>query len=139
MAEHPLSKREVMGSNPIGGFFSSCYAALHVQARPTNKLVVANISLIKCKSGEAGHRSQCLSHAKRALYHLSYIPMPEHQQVSRCWGLRAPWGIIAPRRHRAPRPSPCNTSKLSRQAHRTEQKRCACRESNPGHKHGRLV
>ena len=27
------------------------------------------------KSGEAGHRSQCLSHAKRALYHLSYIPI----------------------------------------------------------------
>ena len=26
------------------------------------------------KSGEAGRRSQCLSHAKRALYHLSYIP-----------------------------------------------------------------
>ena len=26
-------------------------------------------------SGEAGHRSQCLSHAKRALYHLSYIPL----------------------------------------------------------------
>ena len=26
------------------------------------------------KNGEAGHRSQCLSHAKRALYHLSYIP-----------------------------------------------------------------
>ncbi|KAG1224415.1 hypothetical protein G6F68_013150 [Rhizopus microsporus] len=24
--------------------------------------------------GEAGRRSQCLSHAKRALYHLSYIP-----------------------------------------------------------------
>ena len=23
------------------------------------------------KSGEPGHRSQCLSHAKRALYHLS--------------------------------------------------------------------
>ena len=27
------------------------------------------------KSGEAGRRSQCLSHAKRALYHLSYIPI----------------------------------------------------------------
>jgi hypothetical protein len=26
--------------------------------------------------GEAGYRSQYLSHAKRALYHLSYIPMP---------------------------------------------------------------
>ena len=38
MAEHPLSKREVMGSNPIGGFFSSSYAALHVLARFTNKL-----------------------------------------------------------------------------------------------------
>ena len=27
------------------------------------------------KNGEPGHRSQCLSHAKRALYHLSYIPV----------------------------------------------------------------
>ncbi|RDX58377.1 hypothetical protein CR513_62312, partial [Mucuna pruriens] len=25
--------------------------------------------------GDAGYRSPCLSHAKRALYHLSYIPM----------------------------------------------------------------
>ena len=29
------------------------------------------------KIGEAGHRSQYLPHAKRALYHLSYIPFPE--------------------------------------------------------------
>jgi hypothetical protein len=28
--------------------------------------------------GEAGYRSQYLSHAKRALYHLSYIPIPHH-------------------------------------------------------------
>ena len=27
------------------------------------------------KSGEVGHRSQYLAHAKRALYHLSYIPI----------------------------------------------------------------
>ena len=27
------------------------------------------------QNGEAGHRSLCLSHAKRALYHLSYIPL----------------------------------------------------------------
>ena len=27
--------------------------------------------------GEPGHRSQCLSHAKRALYHLSYAPCSE--------------------------------------------------------------
>ena len=26
-------------------------------------------------TGEVGHRSPYLSHAKRALYHLSYIPM----------------------------------------------------------------
>ena len=26
------------------------------------------------KAGEAGYRSLCLTHAKRALYHLSYIP-----------------------------------------------------------------
>ena len=28
--------------------------------------------------GEAGYRSQYLSHAKRALYHLSYIPILDH-------------------------------------------------------------
>ena len=28
----------------------------------------------KLSYGEAGHRSQYLTHAKRALYHLSYIP-----------------------------------------------------------------
>ena len=31
----------------------------------------------KNSNGEAGHRSQCLSHAKRALYHLSYIPIDD--------------------------------------------------------------
>ena len=29
--------------------------------------------------GEAGYRSQYLSHAKRALYHLSYIPFANHK------------------------------------------------------------
>ena len=29
----------------------------------------------KRESGEVGHRSQYLSHAKRALYHMSYIPV----------------------------------------------------------------
>ena len=29
--------------------------------------------------GEAGYRSLYLSHAKRALYHLSYIPSDERQ------------------------------------------------------------
>jgi hypothetical protein len=28
----------------------------------------------KTKNGDAGDRTPCLSHAKRALYHLSYIP-----------------------------------------------------------------
>ena len=28
----------------------------------------------KERTGEVGHRSQYLSHAKRALYHMSYIP-----------------------------------------------------------------
>ncbi|AES74763.1 transmembrane protein, putative [Medicago truncatula] len=27
------------------------------------------------KNGDAGDRTPCLSHAKRALYHLSYIPI----------------------------------------------------------------
>lgn len=30
-------------------------------------------------SGDGGHRSPCLTHAKRALYHLSYIPILEAQ------------------------------------------------------------
>jgi hypothetical protein len=29
---------------------------------------------VKNRNGDAGYRSPCLSHAKRALYHLSYIP-----------------------------------------------------------------
>ncbi|KAK7397243.1 hypothetical protein VNO78_18410 [Psophocarpus tetragonolobus] len=27
------------------------------------------------KSGNAGNRTPCLSHAKRALYHMSYVPL----------------------------------------------------------------
>ena len=30
---------------------------------------------MKLKSGDAGYRSRYLSHAKRALYHLSYTPL----------------------------------------------------------------
>ena len=33
------------------------------------------IIIINIKSGGAGHRSRYLSHAKRALYHLSYAPV----------------------------------------------------------------
>ena len=29
---------------------------------------------IKKETGDDGHRSHCLSHAKQALYHLSYTP-----------------------------------------------------------------
>ena len=32
------------------------------------------MNLVAKTNGDAGHRSPCLSHAKRALYHLSYIP-----------------------------------------------------------------
>ena len=32
-------------------------------------------ALLGGKSGDGGYRSPCLSHAKRALYHLSYIPI----------------------------------------------------------------
>ena len=35
------------------------------------------ISRLLWKIGDAGHRSPYLSHAKRALYHLSYIPVEE--------------------------------------------------------------
>ena len=44
----------------------------------TIKLPVVNFFLIfglLWKAGDAGHRSPYLSHAKRALYHLSYIPV----------------------------------------------------------------
>ena len=42
------------------------------------------------KNGEGGHRSHCLSHAKRALYHLSYIPYMDisefhfHFEIEEC-------------------------------------------------------
>ncbi|KAK8508271.1 hypothetical protein V6N12_019450 [Hibiscus sabdariffa] len=36
--------------------------------------------------GDAGHRSPYLSHAKRALYHLSYIPVV-FDGYERCWRL----------------------------------------------------
>jgi hypothetical protein len=32
--------------------------------------------------GDAGDRTPCLSHAKRALYHLSYVPMLFKCQIS---------------------------------------------------------
>lgn len=30
---------------------------------------------IKITAGDAGNRTPCLSHAKRALYHMSYVPL----------------------------------------------------------------
>ena len=33
------------------------------------------VTYVQEKIGDAGYRSPCLSHAKRALYHLSYTPM----------------------------------------------------------------
>jgi hypothetical protein len=42
------------------------YVQRHVQNPRTEK---------RKKHGDAGYRSPCLSHAKRALYHLSYIPI----------------------------------------------------------------
>ncbi len=58
--EHSLSKRKVGGSNPPIGclFFAPCFVA-------------------QKKGGVAGYRSLCLTHAKRALYHLSYNPTVE--------------------------------------------------------------
>ncbi|KAI9330244.1 hypothetical protein BD770DRAFT_416605 [Pilaira anomala] len=43
-------------------------------ASSTLKHLPAKITKKQKNIGEAGRRSQCLSHAKRALYHLSYIP-----------------------------------------------------------------
>ncbi len=37
------------------------------------------------KRGDAGHRSRYLSHAKRALYHLSYIPLTSTHSISECF------------------------------------------------------
>jgi hypothetical protein len=34
------------------------------------------------KNGDAGYRSLYLSHAERALYHLSYTPVMDHDQLS---------------------------------------------------------
>ena len=51
----------------------------------TNKLPVGNFFLffgLLWKAGDAGHRSPFLSHAKRALYYLRYIPL-------RKWGANA--------------------------------------------------
>ena len=82
-----------MGSNPIGGFFPQsdkhhlCYA---MSCKTTLPRRCHKLHLDVIKNGEAGHRSQCLSHAKRALYHLSYIPMPVHQEDPRCQDLCTP-------------------------------------------------
>ena len=46
-------------------------------AEPTGYITVTN-SQERASVGEAGYRSQYLSHAKRALYHLSYIPTITH-------------------------------------------------------------
>ena len=46
-------------------------------AEPTGYITVTN-SQERASVGEAGYRSQYLSHAKRALYHLSYIPTTTH-------------------------------------------------------------
>lgn len=32
--------------------------------------------------GDGGHRSHCLAHAKRALYHLSYTPLSPHADLN---------------------------------------------------------
>ena len=49
-----------------------------------NKIKLSNSQ--KC-FGDAGHRSPYLSHAKRALYHLSYIPVPSKLRAS--FGLKS--------------------------------------------------
>ena len=50
-----------------------------VETETTQLLSVENNQHIKkklyIKNGDAGYRSPYLSHAKRALYHLSYIPV----------------------------------------------------------------
>ena len=60
IADHPLSQRKEGMSS-------------HAPRLPGH--ACTRIATRSQKSGEAGHRSQCLSHAKRALYHLSYIPI----------------------------------------------------------------
>jgi hypothetical protein len=60
--------------------------------------------------GEAGYRSQYLSHAKRALYHLSYIPtessLTHHQQQTK------PHAQHTQHTHHAPTPTPKSTNAL---------------------------
>ena len=70
------------------------------------------------KSGEAGHRSQCLSHAKRALYHLSYIPMLAHQarlppHFHHCLHPRTGTHAVTPRHcHESTHPGICQAQPL---------------------------
>ena len=57
--------------------------------RNTDRLELSKIDFLICGTqdnpqnviGDAGRRSPCLSHAKRALYHLSYIPSIHHGPV----------------------------------------------------------
>jgi hypothetical protein len=51
---------------------------MRVDVREKKKQKMKNIEKStqkKVKYGDAGYRSPYLSHAKRALYHLSYIPV----------------------------------------------------------------
>ena len=55
--------------------FRLCFDQGKHNAREKNQLIVF-LSKGK-KNGDAGDRTPCLSHAKRALYHLSYIPIAD--------------------------------------------------------------
>ena len=60
--------------------FSNSFQIIYLFAKIlTNYEFMLSQSSKKVKgreSGDAGYRSPYLSHAKRALYHLSYIPLP---------------------------------------------------------------
>ena len=42
---------------------------------------IVGVGEFRKKRGDDGHRSHYLSHAKRPLYHLSYIPLSETAQA----------------------------------------------------------
>ena len=78
MVERSLSMREVPGSIPGASIphfkliLDSYILSIKVGSIFTHKLFVDTEKNVK--HGDAGYRSPYLSHAKRALYHLSYIP-----------------------------------------------------------------
>ena len=92
---------QVAGSNPAGGDFHLLVLTIETGPKgrrrqdsnlrgqsPVDFESTPLTAAFKQKSGDAGYRSLYLSHAERALYHLSYTPSVWHRQSTR--GQNAP-------------------------------------------------